>query len=159
MDNKVNLLTQEGYDALVAELEELKVVRRKEVADKIAVARAQGDLSENAEHDEAKDEQAAIEARIEQIEAIMKNAEIIAVDEKGKKSKVNVGSTVKLLDVEYNEELVYKLVGSIESNSLKGKISNESPLGKAITGRKKGETVEVTLDSGEVIEYKILDIE
>lgn len=159
MDNKVNLLTQEGYDALVAELEELKVVRRKEVADKIAVARAQGDLSENAEYDEAKDEQAAIEARIEQIEAIMKNAEIIAVDEKGKKSKVNVGSTVKLLDVEYNEELVYKLVGSIESNSLKGKISNESPLGKAITGRKKGETVEVTLDSGEVIEYKILDIE
>ena len=111
------------------ELQELKVVRRKEVAAKIKEAREQGDLSENAEYDAAKDEQRDIEARIEDIEKILKNAEVV-VEEEVDLDKISIGCNVKILDIEFDEELEYKIVGSTEANSLKGKISNESPVGK-----------------------------
>ncbi|WP_405375868.1 transcription elongation factor GreA, partial [Pseudobutyrivibrio sp.] len=135
------------------ELEDLKVNKRKEVSQKIKEAREQGDLSENAEYDAAKDEQRDIEARIEEIEKILKNAEVVT-DEHATKN-INIGWTVTLLDVEFDEEVEYRIVGSTEANSLKGKISNESPVGKAILGHKKGDTVVVETDAGE-LQYKIL---
>lgn len=128
MDKK-NLLTYEGLQKLESELHNLKVVKRKEVAQKIKEAREQGDLSENAEYDAAKDEQRDIEARIDEIEKILKNAEVV-VEEEVDLDKISVGCRVKILDMEYDEELDYKIVGSTEANSLKGKISNESPVGK-----------------------------
>ena len=127
MDKK-NLLTYEGLQKLESELHNLKVVKRKEVAQKIKEAREQGDLSENAEYDAAKDEQRDIEARIDEIEKILKNAEVV-VEEEVDLDKISVGCRVKILDMEYDEELDYKIVGSTEANSLKGKISNESPVG------------------------------
>ena len=130
MDKK-NLLTYEGLQKLESELHNLKVVKRKEVAQKIKEAREQGDLSENAEYDAAKDEQRDIEARIDEIEKILKNAEVV-VEEEVDLDKISVGCRVKILDMEYDEELDYKIVGSTEANSLKGKISNESPVGKAL---------------------------
>ena len=138
MAEKKTLLTYAGLKALEEELENLKVVRRKEVAVKIKEAREQGDLSENAEYDAAKDEQRDIEARIEEIEKILKNAEVVVEDEVDF-DKINVGCTVSLYDVEFEEEVEYKIVGSTEANSLAGKISNESPLGKALIGKKVGE--------------------
>ena len=149
-------LTKKGYDERVARLEELKVVRRKEVAQKLKEAREQGDLSENAEYDAAKDEQRDIEARIEELEKILKNAEVF-VEEEADLDKVSIGCQVKILDCEFDEELTYKIVGSTEANSLKGKISNESPVGKALLGKKVGDTVTVTTPAGE-FEYKILSI-
>ena len=122
MDKK-NLLTYEGLQKLESELHNLKVVKRKEVAQKIKEAREQGDLSENAEYDAAKDEQRDIEARIDEIEKILKNAEVV-VEEEVDLDKISVGCRVKILDMEYDEELDYKIVGSTEANSLKGKISN-----------------------------------
>ena len=139
------------------ELEDLKVNKRQEVAQKIKEAREQGDLSENAEYDAAKDEQRDIEARIEEIEKILKNAEVI-VEEDVDVNKINIGCRVKILDLEYDEELVYKIVGSTEANSLKGKISNESPVGSALIGAKKGQTIEVETQVG-VLRYKILEIQ
>ena len=130
MDKK-NILTYQGLKKLEDELQELKVVRRKEVAAKIKEAREQGDLSENAEYDAAKDEQRDIEARIEDIE--------------------------KILNIEFDEELEYKIVGSTEANSLKGKISNESPVGKALLGKQVGDIVKVETPGGE-FEYKVLSI-
>ena len=130
MDKK-NILTYQGLKKLEDELQELKVVRRKEVAAKIKEAREQGDLSENAEYDAAKDEQRDIEARIEDIEKILKNAEVV-VEEEVDLDKISIGCNVKILDIEFDEELEYKIVGSTEANSLKGKISNESPVGKAL---------------------------
>jgi len=156
MDKK-NILTYEGVKALEDELEDLKVVKRKEVAQKIKEAREQGDLSENAEYDAAKDEQRDIEARIEEIEKILKNVEVV-VEEEASLDKVNVGCKVKILDVEFDEEVEYKIVGSTEANSLKGKISNESPVGKALIGHTIGETVEVETQVG-MVSYKILDIQ
>jgi len=156
MEAKKNLLTYEGLQQLEDELQDLKVVKRKEVAEKLKEARAQGDLSENAEYDAAKDEQRDIEARIEEIELILKNAEVV-LDEETDKDSVGIGCTVKVLDVEYDEELEYKIVGSTEANSLKGKISNESPLGQALKGAKVGETVTVETEMGE-LEYKVLDV-
>ena len=150
-------LTKKGYDERVARLEELKVVRRKEVAQKLKEAREQGDLSENAEYDAAKDEQRDIEARIEELEKILKNAEVVVEDEVDL-DKINIGCQVKILDIEYSEELDYKIVGSTEANSLKGKISNESPVGKALIGHKVGDTVEVETPAG-VFAYKILEIQ
>ena len=135
MDKK-NLLTYEGLQKLESELHNLKVVKRKEVAQKIKEAREQGDLSENAEYDAAKDEQRDIEARIDEIEKILKNAEVV-VEEEVDLDKISVGCRVKILDMEYDEELDYKIVGSTEANSLKGKISNESPVGKALLGAKE----------------------
>ena len=155
MDKK-NILTYQGLQKLEDELQNLKVVRRKEVAQKIKEAREQGDLSENAEYDAAKDEQRDIEARIEQIEKILKNAEVV-VEEEVDLDKINIGCQVKILDMEFDEELEYKIVGSTEANSLKGKISNESPVGQALLGKKVGETVTVETQAGD-IEYKVLEI-
>ena len=137
-------LTKKGYDERVALLENLKVVRRKEVAQKLKEAREQGDLSENAEYDAAKDEQRDIEAQIAELEEILKNAEIIQDEAGGKKSnKVKMESVVKLHDVEYDEDIEYVIVGSSEADSLNNKISNESPLGAALIGKKVGDTVKV----------------
>ena len=155
--NKKNLLTYQGLQKLEDELQNLKVVKRKEVAQKIKEAREQGDLSENAEYDAAKDEQRDIEARIEEIEKILKNAEVVVEDEVGL-DKISVGCQVKILDCEYDEELEYKIVGSTEANSLKGKISNESPVGKALLGAKVGDTVNVETQAG-VLQYKVLEIQ
>ncbi len=160
MDNmaevKKNILTEEGLKALEEELQDLKVNRRKEVAQKIKEAREQGDLSENAEYDAAKEEQRDIELRIEEIDKILKNAELV-VDDDIDSSVINIGCTVKIKDLEFKEDMEYKIVGSTEANSLKGKISNESPVGKALIGAKKGQTVEVEAPSG-ILKYKILEI-
>ncbi|MCI5741822.1 MAG: transcription elongation factor GreA [Lachnospiraceae bacterium] len=156
MDKK-NLLTYEGLQKLENELQDLKVVRRKEVAQKIKEAREQGDLSENAEYDAAKDEQRDIEARIDEIEKILKNAEVV-IEEEVDLDKINVGCRVKILDMEFDEELEYKLVGSTEANSLKGKISNESPVGRALIGAKVGDTVTVETQAGD-LKYKVLEIQ
>lgn len=154
---KKNVLTYQGLQKLENELQELKVVKRKEVAQKIKEAREQGDLSENAEYDAAKDEQRDIEARIEEIEKILKNAEVV-VEEEVDLNKISVGCRVKLLDIEFDEELDYKIVGSTEANSLQGKISNESPVGKALIGAKVGDTIEVETQAG-LLAYKVLEIQ
>ena len=158
MEAKKNLLTYAGLKKLEDELHDLKVVKRKEVAEKIKEAREQGDLSENAEYDAAKDEQRDIELRIEEIEKILKNAEVVVEDEVDE-GKINVGYKVKVLDMEYDEEMDFQLVGSTEANSLQGKISNESPVGKALIGAKQGDVVDVELADGEVMQYKVLKIE
>ena len=158
MEAKKNLLTYAGLKKLEDELHDLKVVKRKEVAEKIKEAREQGDLSENAEYDAAKDEQRDIELRIEEIEKILKNAEVVVEDEVDE-GKINVGCKVIVLDMEYDEEMDFQLVGSTEANSLQGKISNESPVGKALIGAKQGDVVDVELADGEVMQYKVLKIE
>ena len=157
MEAKKSLLTYAGLKKLEDELHDLKVNRRKEVAGKIKEAREQGDLSENAEYDAAKDEQRDIETRIEEIEKILKNVEVVVEDEVDV-DKINVGCTVKVYDVEYDEEMEFKIVGSSEANSLQGKISNESPVGKALIGRSVGDTVQVEKQAGEIA-YKVLGIE
>ena len=157
MEEKKNLLTYGGLKKLEDELQDLKVYRRKEVAQKIKEAREQGDLSENAEYDAAKDEQRDIEARIEEIEKILKNAEVVVEDEVDLE-KIGVGCKVKVHDFEYEEDIEFKIVGSTEANSLQGKISNESPVGKALIGARAGETVSVEMPSG-IIEYKVLEIQ
>jgi len=156
MEEGKTLLTQSGYDKLQSELEDLKVNRRKEIADKIKEARAQGDLSENAEYDAAKDEQRDIEARIVEIEEILKHSEI--ADAHADDGTISIGSKVTLLDVEFDDEMVLDLVGSSEANSLKGSISNESPVGRALMGKKVGDEVQVETQAG-VIEYKVLKVE
>ena len=155
MEEKKNILTYEGLRKYEDELHNLKVVKRQEVAQKIKEAREQGDLSENAEYDAAKDEQRDIEARIEELEKILKNAEVVVEDEVDLE-KINIGCRVRILDMEYNEEMEYKIVGSTEANSLKGKISNESPVGKALIGAKVGDIVEVETQAG-TITYKVLE--
>ena len=157
MEEKKSVLTVAGRDKLEAELEDLKVNQRKRIAQKIKEAREQGDLSENAEYDAAKDEQRDIEARIEEIEKIFKNVEIVDEDEAGT-DEISIGSRVTLMDLEYNEEVVFSIVGSTEANSLKGLISNESPLGKALLGKKAGDHIHVESPSG-IVEYNILTIE
>lgn len=157
METKKNILTYEGLKKYEDELQDLKVRRRKEVAQKIKEARELGDLSENAEYDAAKDEQRDIETRIEELEKILKNAEVVVEDEVDS-SRINIGCKVKLLDIEFNEEIEYKIVGSSEADSLKGRISNESPVGKALIGSKKGQTVKVETDAG-VLSFKVLGIE
>lgn len=157
MEEKKNLLTYAGLTKLEEELQDLKVVKRKEVAQKIKEAREQGDLSENAEYDAAKDEQRDIETRIEEIEKILKNAEVVVEDEVDLDS-ISVGCKVKVHDMEYEEDIEFKIVGSTEANSLQGKISNESPVGKALIGARLGDVVSVEMPSG-VMEYKVLDIQ
>ena len=157
MEAKKNILTYEGLKKYEEELEHLKVVTRKEIAQKIKEARAQGDLSENAEYDAAKDEQRDVEARIEELEKILKNAEVVVEDEVDL-DKINIGCKVRILDEEFDEELEYKIVGSTEANSLKGKISNESPVGKALIGKKVGDEVTVETQVGE-LKYKVLEIQ
>ena len=157
MEAKKNILTYEGLKKYENELQELKVVKRREVAQKIKEAREQGDLSENAEYDAAKDEQRDIEARIEELEKILKNAEVVDEDEVDIE-RINIGCQVKILDIEYNEELEYKIVGSTEANSLKGKISNESPVGKALIGKQVGDVITVETPAGS-FQYKVLEIQ
>ena len=156
VEKKKNILTYTGLQKLENELNDLKVNKRHEVSQKIKEAREQGDLSENAEYDAAKDEQRSIEARIEELEKIIKNAEVIdesAIDN----DTVSIGSTVKFYDEEFDEELEYRIVGSTESDILKGLISNESPLGKALIGYKIGEEIEVEAAEG-ISKYRILGI-
>ncbi|MDD5854121.1 MAG: transcription elongation factor GreA [Lachnospiraceae bacterium] len=157
MEAKKNILTYEGLRKYEDELHELKVVKRQEVAQKIKEAREQGDLSENAEYDAAKDEQRDIEARIEELEKILKNAEVV-VEEEVDLDKISVGCQIKILDLEDDSELTYKIVGSTEANSLKGKISNESPLGRSLLGAKVGDVVTVEAPMGE-LQYKVLEIQ
>lgn len=151
-----NVLTYEGLKRYEEELQDLKVNRRREIAAKIKEAREQGDLSENAEYDAAKDEQRDIEARIEELEDLLKHAEVYVEDD-ASVDKVSIGSTVKIWDFEFEEELSYKIVGSTEANSLEGKISNESPVGHELLGKTVGETVTVETQMGEA-QYKILAI-
>ena len=153
---KKNILTYEGLKKLEEELQDLKLNRRKDVAEKIKEAREQGDLSENAEYDAAKEEQREIELRIEEIDKILRNAEVV-VDDDITVDAINVGCCVKVYDEEFEEEIEFKIVGSTESNSLKGMISNESPVGKALIGHKVGDVVDVETHAVSVT-YKVLQI-
>ena len=155
-ETKKNIMTFAGLRALEDELFDLKVYKRKEVAQKIKEAREQGDLSENAEYDAAKDEQRDIEARIEELEKLLENVEVVGQDEVDADT-VGIGSRVKLYDVEMDEEVEYTIVGSTEADALNGKISNESPVGAALIGSKVGETIVVETISGD-LEFKILEI-
>lgn len=156
MADKKHILTYAGLKQYEDELQNLKVVRRKEVAQKIKEAREQGDLSENAEYDAAKDEQRDIELRIEELEKLLKNAEVV-VEEEIDVNKINIGCKVKLLDVEYDEEMEFYIVGSTEANSLQNKISNEAPVGRALIGKSVGDVVDVETQAG-IIQYKVLEI-
>lgn len=153
---KKNVLTYEGLKRYEEELQTLKVVKRKEIADKIKEAREQGDLSENAEYDAAKDEQRDIEARIDELENLLKHAEVYVEDE-ASTDVVGIGSYVKLLDLEAEEEMDVKIVGSTEADSMEGKISNESPVGRKLLGKKVGETAAVETHAGEIC-YKVVKI-
>lgn len=157
MADKKHILTYAGLKQYEDELQNLKVVKRKEVAQKIKEAREQGDLSENAEYDAAKDEQRDIELRIEELEKLLKNAEVVVEDEIDL-DKINIGCKVKLLDVEYDEEMEFYIVGSTEANSLQNKISNESPVGQALLGKRAGDVVDVETQAG-VIQYKVIEIQ
>jgi transcription elongation factor GreA len=156
MANKEVVLTYEGLKKLEEELEYLKGVKRREIAERIKQALSFGDISENSEYDEAKNEQAQIEGRIVQLEAMLKRAKVIDEDEVSTE-KVSIGSKVKLLDIEFNEEVEYSIVGSTEADPSKFKISNESPVGSALMGQKKGSTVEVVVPDG-VVRFKVLEI-
>lgn len=151
------VMTYDGMKKMEQELENLKTVRRKEVAEKIKEARGQGDLSENAEYDAAKEEQGEIESRIVQLENLLRNAEVIDEDVL-KMDVVNLGSKVTVLDVEFDEEMEYTIVGSTEADPMNGRISNESPLGMALLGQKVGATVMADTPDGEVA-FKILNIQ
>lgn len=156
MIGKEVVLTYEGLKKLEGELEFLKTVRRREVAERIKQALTFGDISENSEYDEAKNEQAQVEGRIVQLEKMLKNARVIDEDEVSTE-QVSVGSKVRLLDVQLNEEVEYYLVGSTEADPSKFKISNESPVGRGLIDKKKGEVVEIMVPDG-IIEFKILEI-
>ena len=156
MAEKKNILTYEGLRKLEEELEDLKVVKWKEISQKIKEAREQGDLSENAEYDAAKDEQRDIEARIEELETILKNVEVVDEDEVDL-DKINVGCAVKVYDITFDEEMDFKIVGSTEANSLEGKISNESPVGHALIGKVVGDVVDVETQAG-LMQFKVLEI-
>jgi transcription elongation factor GreA len=157
MAEKKVVLTYEGLKNLEEELQELKIVKRKEIAEKIKEARAQGDLSENAEYDAAKEEQAEVESRIVTLEKMLRNAEIID-DEALDKDIVGIGSRVRIYDAKYDEELAYTIVGSTEADPFNGKVSNESPVGMAIIGHKVGDEINVTTPDG-IIRCKVLSIE
>ena len=157
MAEKKNILTYAGLKQYEDELQNLKVFRRKEVAQKIKEAREQGDLSENAEYDAAKDEQRDIELRIEELEKLLKNAEVVVEDEIDLE-KINVGCKVKVFEIDEDEQMEFRIVGSTEANSLQNKISNESPVGQALLGRKVGDVVDVETQVG-VIQYKVLEIQ
>lgn len=150
------ILTQEGFDKLEEELNYLKTEKRTEIAERIKVARGFGDLSENSEYDEAKNAQAENEQQIAELEVKIRNAKVIDSKEIDTKT-VQIGNTVKLYDEEFEEEIEYTIVGSTEVNLAENKISNESPIGKALLGRKKGEVVDVDAPDG-IIKFKILAI-
>jgi transcription elongation factor GreA len=151
------ILTPEGYKKLKEEIEHLSNAKRREIAERIRVARQFGDIAENSEYDDAKNDQALLEHRIAILEERMANARVISKKEVSK-DVVSVGSHVKLRDLSAKETVEYHIVGSAESNPDAQKLSNESPVGKAIIGKKKGETVEVTTPRGRALKYKILDI-
>jgi transcription elongation factor GreA len=151
------LLTPEGYENLTRELETLRTDRRRDVADRIRVAREFGDIAENAEYDDAKNEQAMLEHKIAQLEERLLNARVIDTGDVDT-SVVSVGSFVRLRDVDAKETVEYHIVGSAEANPAEHKLSNESPVGRAILGHKKGETVEVTTPKGSKIKFKIMEI-
>ena len=151
------ILTPEGYENLKQELDVLRTDRRREIADRIRVARAFGDIAENAEYDDAKNEQAMLEHKIAQLEERLLNARVIDTDDVDT-SVVSVGSVVRLRDVDAKETVKYQIVGSAEANPAEFKLSNESPVGRAILGHKKGETVEVLTPRGSKIKFKIMEI-
>jgi len=157
MAGKEVILTYEGLKKLEEELEQLRGPKRMEIKERIKVALSFGDISENSEYDEAKNEQAYVESRIAQLETMLKNARVID-EEDVSTDKVTIGSKVRLLDMEYNDEIVYTIVGSTEANPAQFKISNESPVGAALMHKKKGNIVEVTVPDG-VLKFKILKIE
>ena len=150
------ILTPEGHKKLKQEIEYLSNEKRREVAERIKTAREFGDISENAEYDDAKNEQALLEHRIAQLEERLRNARVITKKEISK-DVVSIGSRVKLRDVDAKETIEYRIVGSAEANPMENKLSNESPVGKAIIGKKKGETVEVAAPRG-ALKFKIMDI-
>lgn len=156
MINNEILITSEGLEELKNELEELKTVKRKQVSERIKTALAFGDISENSEYDEAKNEQAQVEIRISKLENMIKNAKII--EKNGQRDVVNVGCKVKVKDIEFDEIMVYTIVGSAEADPFKEKISNVSPLGRALIGKKKGDSIEVISPAGVTIKYEILSI-
>jgi transcription elongation factor GreA len=156
MTEKDVFLTREGLERLENELDDLKSVKRKEVAERIKQALAFGDISENSEYDQAKNEQAKLEERIIKLENILRNAKLIDEDEITT-DVVSVGSKVEVLDIEYDEKMEYTIVGSAEADPFLGKISNESPVGSALLGHKTGEEVDVQVPDG-IIKYKILSI-
>lgn len=156
MTEKDVFLTPAGLEKLENELDDLKSVKRKEVAERIKQALAFGDISENSEYDQAKNEQAKLEERIMKLENILRNAKLIDEDEITT-DVVGVGSRVIVLDVEYDEEMEYTIVGSAEADPYSGLISNESPVGSELLGRKSGETVDVMVPDG-IIKYKIVSI-
>ena len=156
MDNKQVKLTEDGLKQLEEELEYLKTKKRKEVSEKIKVALGFGDLSENSEYDEAKNEQAQVEARIVSVENMLKNAIVIDESERDT-SKVELGATVTIHDIEFDEDITYKIVGSTEADPDEGRLSDESPLGKSLMGKAEGEMIDVDAPAG-VIQYKILNI-
>jgi transcription elongation factor GreA len=151
------ILTPEGYEKLKHEIEYLSNDKRREVADRIRIAREFGDIQENSEYDDAKNEQALLEARIAKLEERLRDARIIEAGDITA-GVVSVGSVVRLRDVDAKETVEYHIVGSAEANPAEQKLSNESPVGKAILGKKKGETVEVPTPRGGSLKYKILDI-
>ena len=156
MNKPITVLTRNGEAKLEAELDELKSVRRREIAEKIKVALSFGDLSENSEYDEAKNEQGIIESRIAEIEATLAHAQIIDDDDISTE-KVGIGTIVKILDIEMEEEMEFKMVGTKEADINSGRLSDESPIGAAILGHKVSEVVDVETPSG-VLKFEILDI-
>ena len=156
MTEKEVFLTREGFDKLENELEESKIVKRKEVAERIRQALDFGDISENSEYDQAKNEQAKLEERIAKVESILRNAKLIE-DEEISTEIVGIGSKVVVLDIEYDEEMEYVIVGSAEANPMNGKISNESPVGRALLGSKAGQIVDVNVPDG-ILQYQIQKI-
>ena len=151
------ILTKEGYEKLKQEIEFLSTEKRREVAERIRVAREFGDIAENSEYDDAKNEQALVEHRIATLEERLLSARVIEKKDIAK-DVVSVGSHVKLRDMGANKTFEYRIVGSAEANPAEQKLSNESPVGKAILGHKKGETVEVTTPRGSVVKFKIMEI-
>ena len=155
-ENMKQMYTKQGYQDLVDELKYLKLTRREEIKEQIAVARGFGDLSENAEYDEARNEQAKVEARIQELEALIENAEIIDETNMDVRS-ISLGSVVKLYDEDFDEEITYSIVGSNQADPLEKKISDQSPIGRALMGKKAGDSVGVTAPAGE-LHFKVLEV-
>ena len=151
------VVTESGLKALEDELEELKTVRRKEVSDKIRIARSFGDLSENSEYDEAKNEQAIVEARIADLEVMLKNVVILDESDMGTDA-VSLGNTVRVLDLDFGDECEFHVVGSTEADPMNNVISDESPVGKSLLGKKVGEMAEAELPNGEMTKFEVLSI-
>ena len=155
-ENMKQMYTKQGYQDLLDELKYLKLTRREEIKEQIAVARGFGDLSENAEYDEARNEQAKVEARIQELEALIENAEIIDETNMDVRS-ISMGSVVKLYDEDFEEEITYNIVGSNQADPLENKISDQSPIGRALMGKKAGESVTVIAPAGE-LHFKVLEV-